>query len=737
MKREIIEQFQGKDNVTHVITDNGVDTYLTQSHSFVDEANAKGASSLNTVENETKHALFLFNEKGQEVGRYYLGKKLQGKTPEEIAELKHSIVVFESWNPDTKRWVPCVSIKDDLSVKGIASKAIPLNYTQTSKMDVEEDNLSTKVTDDDIANAWTDEYGVMYSPDKKRLLRISDELISYSIRKGTQVICDKAFNWIDNEDSYVFSYNNTLESIIIPDSVVQIGSNAFRNCATLRDVVLSDYLIQIGENAFSGCKSLTAINLPVTLREIGDAAFCGCDSLTSINIPNTIYRLGDSVFSECAFSQISIPNTIREIGNYAFYRCRNLKKVKIPDSVKKFGVGVFGGCPLMEVNLPNSITELGFEFFSGSAFSQLILPRTIKRIGDRAFYGSHLTQITIPDSISFIGESAFENSCLQEITLPNTIKEIADLTFAGSSLKKIEIPNSLTKIGHLAFDSCQFLNNVVVPDSVLEIGNGVFKYCDSLTMITFLGKVSQVGNEIFKGCNSLTQIIIPDGSKDHYARLLPEYQNNLVEIGGAEKAINKNNSVDFQILDHFSKTTNRSVKTTSHLLLLQQLVNNSLYWYRHPSSTSDLPSFMWNDEGIFMESDSILPYTIPFLWVRTLAKRNVEKFNEVMDLLYKEFGVEVSEEIDVKDIVLGIKKNGFSEFSPNFDVHVNKKLLSTFYSDCLNMEKFILFFCRNFNLIDLLPSQNNQVSISAASILLNKMINEMVGDFRNNQLESN
>ena len=195
--------------------------------------------------------------------------------------------------------MPCVSIKDDLSVKGIASKAIPLNYTQTSKMDVEEDNLSTKVTDDDIANAWTDEYGVMYSPDKKRLLRISDELISYSIRNGTQVICDKAFNWIDNEDSYVFSYNNTLESIIIPDSVVQIGSNAFRNCATLRDVVLSDYLIQIGENAFSGCKSLTAINLPVTLREIGDAAFCGCDSLTSINIPNTIYRLGDSVFSEC------------------------------------------------------------------------------------------------------------------------------------------------------------------------------------------------------------------------------------------------------------------------------------------------------------------------------------------------------------------------------------------------------------------------------------------------------
>nr|MCR4716902.1 hypothetical protein [Lachnospiraceae bacterium] len=114
MKREILEQFQGRENVTHIISDNGTEYYLTQSHSFGDEAYFKGASSLNTVENEKKHVLFLFNDKDEEVGRYYIGKKLQGKTPSELVALKDSLVIFETWNPESKSWVPCVGIQPSI-----------------------------------------------------------------------------------------------------------------------------------------------------------------------------------------------------------------------------------------------------------------------------------------------------------------------------------------------------------------------------------------------------------------------------------------------------------------------------------------------------------------------------------------------------------------------------------------------------------------------------------------------
>jgi hypothetical protein len=113
MKREVINLFQGRENVTHVISDNGTESYLTQSRSFSDEVSQLGACKLNTLETETKHVLFLFNSNDEEVGRYYLGKKLQGKTPDELIESRDNLCFFDAWNPETTHWVPCVGQSDN------------------------------------------------------------------------------------------------------------------------------------------------------------------------------------------------------------------------------------------------------------------------------------------------------------------------------------------------------------------------------------------------------------------------------------------------------------------------------------------------------------------------------------------------------------------------------------------------------------------------------------------------
>jgi len=110
VKKETLSSYQGRGSVIHYVLNNGTEFWNTQEWSFEDEAYAKGACKLNTVENEKKHVLFLFDSNDKEVGRYYLGKKLQGKTPEQLVEIKHNLVFFESWNTETKSWVPCVSI---------------------------------------------------------------------------------------------------------------------------------------------------------------------------------------------------------------------------------------------------------------------------------------------------------------------------------------------------------------------------------------------------------------------------------------------------------------------------------------------------------------------------------------------------------------------------------------------------------------------------------------------------
>jgi hypothetical protein len=231
--------------------------------------------------------------------------------------------------------------------------------------------------------------------------------------------------------------------------------------------------------------------------------------------------------------------------------------------------------------------------------------------------------------------------------------------------------------------------------------------------------------------------MIPVGSKEHYEKLLYDYKDILNEQGSYRHGSNLDNSIGSQLFAHIGKTFNTKVNSTKHLLLLQNLLNNSLFTFKHPFDKSELPSFMWNKEGLSLGYDSVLPYTIPFLWIRTIAKRDVAKFDEVIDLLHKEFGVEVSEKIDVANIVQGIKQYGFSEFKPNFDAQVNKSLLSIFYGDCLCLENFILFFGSNIDMNELLPSQSKDVYLSAASLSLNKIICEMVGDFRQGNIDGN
>ena len=112
IKREILNYYQGKENVIHCAMADGREAWLSQEKLFTEEFNNIGASRLNTVENATRHVLFLFNSNNEEVGRYYLGKKLQGMSPERLVGIKDNLVFFESWNPESASWVPCVGLDE-------------------------------------------------------------------------------------------------------------------------------------------------------------------------------------------------------------------------------------------------------------------------------------------------------------------------------------------------------------------------------------------------------------------------------------------------------------------------------------------------------------------------------------------------------------------------------------------------------------------------------------------------
>ena len=119
-----------------------------------------------------------------------------------------------------------------------------------------DEDLSTVATDEELNEAITDEWGVKYSKDERKLLKAPYELNgTYSIRKGTKIICEEAFRWSKTIGCHF------LKSLVIPDSVTNIGDYAFWGCKSLKSLVIPDSVNSIGHGAFWGC------NIPNDLKQ--------------------------------------------------------------------------------------------------------------------------------------------------------------------------------------------------------------------------------------------------------------------------------------------------------------------------------------------------------------------------------------------------------------------------------------------------------------------------------------
>ena len=399
------------------------------------------------------------------------------------------------------------------------------------------EDLSTECTWEEWEEAFIDEWGVKYSKDGRKLLEAPQVLKGYySVKEGTQIICDNAFSGC-----------SSLTSIVISNSVVIIGDSAFRYCNSLSKIVIPNSVTSIGDWAFSDCTSLSNIVIPDSVTSIGDDVFRDCSSLSNIVIPNSVTCIGDEAFMHCSsLLNIVIQDSVTNIGDYAFAQCCSLTSIDIPDSVTSIGNGVFCECLALEyIFIPKSVIclkgnpflgwngklecfSLNFMYecdilfnkdkseiisFRNQEIESYIIPNSVKSIGDSAFAGCcSLVSIVISDSVTSIGKEAFcDCRSLSKIIIPESVKSIGDSAFEFCRfLVSVVIPESVTSIGGKTFSNCGSLSKIFISDSVTSIGDSAFFACTSLSDIVIPDSVTSIGEETFHGCSSLSIITIPD-----------------------------------------------------------------------------------------------------------------------------------------------------------------------------------------------------------------------------------
>ena len=247
------------------------------------------------------------------------------------------------------------------------------------------EDLSTETTEEELKEAFVGEWGVKYSKDGRKLLEAPQELyFTYSIRKGTKVVCDRAF---------CCCY--TLSEIVIPSSVTSIGDLAFSSCYLLKCISIPKSVICLNGNPFAEWNGKLECLSPNFVYE-DDVLFNKDKSriisfrnqnVKSYVIPSSVTSIGKGAFSYCrSLSEIVIPSSVTSIGKGAFYCCDSLSEIVIPFSVTSIGDWAFSSCDsLSEIVIPSSVTSIGDSAFFNCKFPDNLEQELISRFGDKIF----------------------------------------------------------------------------------------------------------------------------------------------------------------------------------------------------------------------------------------------------------------------------------------------------------------------------------------------------------------
>ena len=309
-----------------------------------------------------------------------------------------------------------------------------------------------------------------------------------------------------------------LTSIVMPDSVMEIGVYSFNYCPGLESVTLSCGLTKIANYAFAGCGNLTDIEIPEGVTEIGARAFSACSSLKSIIIPDKVESIGAYAFFNCSDAEsLTIGNSVKSIENNAFDSCSKLTTVTIPESVVVMGASPFSSCSSLSMFEGKFASEDGKALIDN--YGVLI-----------SFAPYNQTEYTIPEGVTEIGGSVFLRcSGLQSVTIPESVTVIGTESFYGcSGLTSIIIPNGVKSINHFAFTDCTSLSSITIPESVTTIGFEAFRFCEGLKEVYCKPITPPMGNMgMFEYNADGRKIYVPRASESEYEAA--DYWSDYVE----------------------------------------------------------------------------------------------------------------------------------------------------------------------------------------------------------------
>ena len=369
------------------------------------------------------------------------------------------------------------------------------------------------------------------------------------------------FNWCSKLQSVTFEEETKLErigwgafgysslpSITIPDSVTQIDGYAFYYCSKLTDVTINEAskLAVLGEYVFKADTRITSLYIPDGVVKIGTDIFRDAHDTITLSVAANSYAQSYAEKYGLAYVARPVPVAIiasGSCGDNAAWELDNEGTLKIT-----------GSGPMAD----NSTNHTPWEAYKHQ-IRHVVIGRDITAIGKfNFFWCSKLETVTFEEGsqLDRIGWGAFGYSSLPAITVPDSVTRIDGYAFYYcSKLSDVAISENskLASLGEYAFKADGKMTYLYIPDGVSAIGTAIFKDVSGVTLSVAENSYAQAYAEkygIAYTARPVPAAIIASGSCGDNAAWELDNEGTLKITGSGPMANNSTNHSPWEAYKH-------------------------------------------------------------------------------------------------------------------------------------------------------------------------------------------
>ena len=361
------------------------------------------------------------------------------------------------------------------------------------------------------------------------------------------------------------------KTFVIPEGETTIPDRCFftsvwdsEGFISLREVIIPNSVTNIGNEAFGWCQELALVNIGGGVKTIGSGAFEHCTKLAKIDLPYGVEQINSGAFYGCLnLREVYMRDGITAIGHEAFLGCTELQYVYLPDSITNIGYGAFVNCGMFGFDVPGGVTSLDSSLFDGCTnLYRVTLPKGLKSIESYAFSScDHLYYVYVPSSVTNIGDKAFigckcpvrfelsedndgfsvsGNLVLtkdgtklvsvrveeRDLSIPDGVVSITPYALSDNrQLTSVRIPNSMTKFESSLFSGCPNLEAFLVDEThpVYSSQNGILMNKDGTEIVAVPPGIKSVvihddvilDVAMFSSCSNITEYIVSENNTNY------------------------------------------------------------------------------------------------------------------------------------------------------------------------------------------------------------------------------